>query len=85
VLEIGAGFLIPKQQHALTNARGQSVFFPKIDADKCKNHGDCFRICPENVFDRDEAGVRVARPGDCTKCDSCVVVCPEKAIKIEEL
>ena len=62
------------------------MYFPKIDPDKCKNHGDCFRICPEDVFDMDDENrVAVARPGDCTKCDSCVIVCPEEAITVDEL
>jgi NAD-dependent dihydropyrimidine dehydrogenase PreA subunit len=52
---------------------------------KCKNHGECFKICPEDVFDMDDDGIRVARPSDCTNCESCVVVCPEHAITVEEL
>jgi NAD-dependent dihydropyrimidine dehydrogenase PreA subunit len=66
--------------------RNLKMYFPKIDPDKCKNHGDCFRICPEDVFDMDDENrVTVARPGDCTKCDSCVMVCPENAITVDEL
>ncbi len=61
------------------------MYFPEIDYDKCKNHGECFRICPEDVFDMDETGASVARPSDCTKCDSCVVVCPEHAITVHEM
>ena len=61
------------------------MYFPEIDYDKCKNHGECFRICPEDVFDMDENGVRVARPSDCTKCDSCVAVCPEQAVTVHEM
>jgi NAD-dependent dihydropyrimidine dehydrogenase PreA subunit len=61
------------------------MYFPKIDPRKCKNHGECFKICPEDVFDFDSEGIRVARPGDCTKCDACVVACPEQAIRVEEM
>ncbi|HTY25616.1 MAG TPA: 4Fe-4S dicluster domain-containing protein [Desulfomonilaceae bacterium] len=61
------------------------MYLPKIDPNKCKNHGDCFKICPEDVFDMDAEGVRVARPGDCTNCESCVVVCPERAITVDEM
>ena len=68
-----------------SHCRLGDMYFPKIDENKCKNHGDCFKICPEDVFDMDSEGVRVARPSDCTKCESCVVVCPEQAIKIEEM
>ena len=61
------------------------MYFPVIDYKKCKNHGECFKICPEEVFDMDAEVVRVARAGDCTKCEACVVVCPEQAIKVEEM
>jgi NAD-dependent dihydropyrimidine dehydrogenase PreA subunit len=61
------------------------MYFPKIDRSKCKNHGECLKICPEDVFDLDSKGVRVARPGDCTKCEACVVVCPAQAIQVEEM
>jgi NAD-dependent dihydropyrimidine dehydrogenase PreA subunit len=61
------------------------MYFPRIDMTKCKNHGECFKICPEDVFDFNDKGIRVSRPGDCTKCEACVVVCPEQAIKVEEL
>ncbi len=37
------------------------MYFPVIDYKKCKNHGECFKICPEEVFDMDTEGVRVAR------------------------
>ena len=66
-------------------ARGLRMYFPRIDMNKCKNRGECFKICPEDVFDFDDKGIRVARPGDCTKCEACVVVCPEQAVKVEEL
>ena len=61
------------------------MYFPKIDANTCKKHSECFKICPEDVFDFDSEGVRVARQGDCTKCEACVVVCPEHAITVEEM
>ncbi len=64
---------------------GPNMYFPKIDPSKCKNRGECFKICPEDVFDMDSESVQVARPGGCTKCESCVVVCPEHAIRVEEM
>jgi 2-oxoglutarate ferredoxin oxidoreductase subunit delta len=65
--------------------RKVGMYFPRIDSNKCKNHGECAKICPEDVFDVDSKGVQVARPGDCTKCEACVVVCPEQAIQVEEM
>ncbi|HMK34249.1 MAG TPA: 4Fe-4S dicluster domain-containing protein [Desulfomonilaceae bacterium] len=61
------------------------MYFPIIDRARCKNHGECFKICPEDVFDFPATGVIVSRPGDCTKCDACIAVCPEQAIRVEEL
>ncbi len=62
-----------------------NMYFPKIDPSKCNNHCERFKICPEDFFDHDSEGVAVARPGDCTKCEACVVVCPEQAIRVEEM
>lgn len=61
------------------------MYFPKIDENKCVNAGECYRICPEDVFDLTDGKVTVERPADCTFCEACVVVCPEKAIKVEEM
>jgi ferredoxin len=61
------------------------MYFPNIDSAKCKDHGKCFTSCPEDVFDFDSEGVRIARLSDWTKCKACVVVCPEQAIWIEEM
>jgi NAD-dependent dihydropyrimidine dehydrogenase PreA subunit len=67
------------------SSQSQDMYFPKIDPRKCKNSEECFKICPEDVFDLDSNGVLVARPGDCTKCEACVAVCPEHAITVEEM
>jgi MinD superfamily P-loop ATPase len=63
----------------------RNMYFPKIDPNKCKSRGECLKICPEAVFDHDSEGVQVARPGDCTKCEACVVFCPEQDIRVEEM
>lgn len=61
------------------------MYFPKIDEKKCKDAGECFRICPEDVFDMIDGKVVVERPGDCTGCEACIVVCPERAVTVEEI
>lgn len=61
------------------------MYFPKIESAKCKNHGDCFKISPEDAFDFDSEDVGGARSEDCTKYEACVVVCPEQAFWIEEM
>lgn len=59
--------------------------FPKIDSTKRKNNAECFKIFLGDIFDFDSEGVQIAGPGDCTRCEAWVVVCPEHAIWIEEM
>jgi len=61
------------------------VFLPKIDEEKCKQRGECFRTCPEDVFDMNDGSVTLERPGDCSGCEACVVLCPEAAVQVEEI
>jgi NAD-dependent dihydropyrimidine dehydrogenase PreA subunit len=61
------------------------LYFPKIDENRCKDAGECFRICPEGVFDMADGKVSVERPEDCTGCEACVAVCPESAVIVEEM
>ena len=65
--------------------KGIEMYLPSIDRNKCTFKGECFRICPEDVFDMTETEVVVARAGDCTGCESCVVVCPEDAVTVREI
>lgn len=52
-------------------------------ADRCKPCGACVNVCPNDVFDRDEAGRPViARQSDCVTCFICEAFCPEDALYV---
>jgi NAD-dependent dihydropyrimidine dehydrogenase PreA subunit len=61
------------------------MYLPTIHKDRCKEHSECLRICPEDVFEMEGETVVVARAGDCTGCESCIVVCPEGAVTLSEI
>jgi Pyruvate/2-oxoacid:ferredoxin oxidoreductase delta subunit len=61
------------------------VYLPVIDEKKCNRCRACVKICPKEVFGRDEPEVNVWNPAYCTGCESCTVVCPEDAIKVEQM
>ena len=50
--------------------------------------GLCVKCCPTSVFERgelNERGIRppvVARPGDCTGCEQCMLFCPDLAVVV---
>ena len=60
-------------------------FVVKVDFDKCTGCGECYNVCPSEVYDEPKDGKTVvARPEDCVGCMACVSACPEEAIEIEE-
>jgi len=61
------------------------MFLPVIKDDECTNCLECAKICPKNVFDREQDEVTVSDPSLCTGCESCSAVCPQKAIRVEEI
>ncbi len=61
------------------------MFLPRIDPKKCKQHGECVDVCPVNVFEAEDNEVVVANPADCLGCESCIAVCPEEAITLQEI
>ena len=61
----------------------------EINGKWCKGCLICVEMCPRHVFDVDEAtyveGVHpvvAARPGDCSKCMQCELLCPDLAIDV---
>jgi adenylylsulfate reductase, subunit B len=57
---------------------------PIIDNDKCKPCGICADICPTDVFFRGNIKeVPLIRyPDECWHCNSCVLDCPQQAIRL---
>ncbi|MCJ7830213.1 MAG: hypothetical protein MUP74_02385 [Desulfobacterales bacterium] len=62
--------------------------------DSCKGVEDCgicIYVCPKSLFESSEemntAGYippRVVREGECTRCLSCMISCPDMAIVVEK-
>ena len=57
---------------------------PKVDLGKCTGCGACADVCPTEVFEIENDKARVARPDDCTACETCVEECMEEAIVMED-
>jgi len=57
---------------------------PWIDKTLCNGCGECYDMCPLDVFgwDEDEKMPTVAYAGECSMCCFCEVVCPEVAIDV---
>lgn len=55
-------------------------------ADACIRCDACVRVCPNDVFDTDTAGVAViARQEDCVTCYLCEAWCPADALYVSPL
>jgi NAD-dependent dihydropyrimidine dehydrogenase PreA subunit len=61
------------------------MFMPRINRKKCKEARECIDVCPVDVFELDGDETVVANPADCIGCESCIAVCPEEAITVEEI
>jgi 2-oxoglutarate ferredoxin oxidoreductase subunit delta len=68
------------------------AYLHTIDRERCKGCGLCVAVCPKDVLELDrEANTKgyfpahQARPQDCIFCAMCGVMCPDVAIRIEEV
>lgn len=50
-----------------------------IDPKTCKNHGDCYRVCPAAAVSKEQT-VHVIDKSECLVCMTCVMHCSERAI-----
>lgn len=55
----------------------------EMNQEKCNLCEICFKLCPENVFDRQEETLTLDL-SKCNGCQLCQDVCQEKAIKVNE-
>ena len=57
---------------------------PRIDKTLCTGCGECYDMCPMDIFgwDEEEKMPTVAHSGECSMCCFCEVVCPEVAIDV---
>ncbi|HFB83838.1 MULTISPECIES: 4Fe-4S dicluster domain-containing protein [Thermosulfuriphilus] len=62
------------------------MFQITIDYDKCAADQECINACPAQVYEVGDDGKPVIeRPEDCLGCETCVEVCPQGAITVEEI
>lgn len=76
----------------LSSQRRVRRFRVKVNEAYCKGCGYCIEFCLRKVFDRrgvlNVKGVDppvFARPDDCVGCGQCNLLCPDLAIRIEEV
>jgi len=57
-----------------------------VSEERCIRCDICERICPAQVFDRDEEGLPViARQDDCQTCFLCEIYCPTDALYVSPI
>ena len=54
----------------------------KIDYEKCTSCGNCFTICPMDVFRKMGGTYYIAYREDCMTCQLCALYCKVNAITI---
>ena len=57
---------------------------PVIDEKRCTGCGECYDMCPMDIFgwDKEKNRPTVAYPGECEICCFCETVCPEVCIDV---
>jgi NAD-dependent dihydropyrimidine dehydrogenase PreA subunit len=58
----------------------------EVNETRCNKCGDCVDMCPMDVLRFSHKGYPYMHyPDDCWYCDTCVFVCPRKAVKMDTL
>ncbi len=56
-----------------------------VDKVKCDGKGECSDTCPVGVFEIKDGKAEPVNMDECLGCESCVEVCPNKAITVKEV
>ena len=56
-----------------------------VDKEKCTGDEECVDICPVDVFEMVDGKAEPVNADDWEGCESCVEVCEEDAITVEEI
>jgi MinD superfamily P-loop ATPase len=61
------------------------IELPFVEPSQCRSWGDCVASCPTACLDICGTLPFLARPTDCISCEVCVYVCPESALRMEDV
>lgn len=76
-----------KQRTYMGIPREEIAWNPTIDEEKCVGCGQCLEVCPNGVFEMDEASgkMKVVNPTNCVVlCDKCKAFCDHDAISFPD-
>jgi len=61
------------------------MYLITITEGKCDGCGECVEACPVNLFEMVDGKAVCEDASECLGCESCVVVCSNEAVKLQEL
>ena len=61
------------------------MFKVTVDKEKCVGDGECVDVCPVDVYELVDGKAEPVNADDCLGCESCVEVCENAAITVEEI
>ncbi len=56
-----------------------------VDSAKCSGDEECVGSCPASVFEMTDGKADPVNVDDCLGCETCVEICPEEAITVNEI
>lgn len=67
--------------------REEIAWNPTVEEGKCVGCGQCLEVCPNSVFEMDEAAnkMKVVNPTNCVVlCDKCMAFCEQDALSFPD-